>query len=120
VWWAVAEVMGRGHPPKLFKKRLQKTYLKGLINYFHVIYCSVALKAWVARGWSFTLAASNRDHCIIACSHHFIHVLFIAHILLVVNRTFNATPTGVATIINWFSFLIYLFQSTLLNKQCQN
>jgi len=39
-----------------------------------------------------TVAASNnRDHSIIACSHHVYILLFFAHILFVVNHTFNTT-----------------------------
>jgi len=35
----------------------------------------------------------RRNHSIIACSRHIYVVLFFAHIPLVVNHTFKATPT---------------------------
>ena len=44
----------------------------------------------------------RRNHSIIACSRHiYIWVLFVVHIPFVVNCTFNATPTEVATTSSW-------------------
>jgi len=39
-----------------------------------------------------TIGFMRRNHSIIACSPHVYILLFFAHILFVVNHTFNATP----------------------------
>jgi len=68
-------------------------------------------KAWTSSARSFTLwqqvtiEIMNCNHSVIACScHRYMGVILHAH-PFVVNRTFNATPTEVATLLQLFQFI---------------